>query len=223
MNALESLRHADPGKQLTHRTLDARDEQLLHQILRTAGTEPDAPAKPPQPASARTVRDWKPKFATIVVAIAVLAATIIAIRAVPSRDPHPAAPTSPTATAADTLEAAVFAELSTVATGDLAVQDKSALTWTQARATATGEGIDLTGKTLYIAAACEGGGSIAIQISGRPDVNLQCDRRATTGPINLTTTRNTERQATNLNVTITSGHPRYIAKAMAFPTPTPSR
>ena len=55
---------------------------------------------------------------------------------------------------------------------------------------------------------------------GRPDATLDCTTRSTIGPINLTSGLRSNQQTAEFTVTITAGHPRYIAKAMAFAKPT---
>lgn len=208
---LDALRNADPAKHLSGEALDARGEQLLREIL---GTTPEDAGRT-TPAARRPIRDWRPVVATAVVAAAVVAGTVVVIRS--TSDQHAAPATSATARAVD-LEDAVFAKLGTVAAGDLPVRQKSALTWTDRARGASGGGIDTTGKHLFIAAACDGGGSIAIEMTGRPDAVLDCTSPGTLGPIDLTAGRDEHHSTASLDVVTRSGHPRFVAKSMAFPT-----
>lgn len=211
---LDALRNADPAKHLAREPLDARGEQLLRDILGTTPEESGSTTSAGR-SPTRGRRDWRPAVATAMVAAAVVAGTIVVLRSTSDQRSAPA--TSATASTLD-LEDAVFAKLSTVATGDIPVRRKSALTWTDEAAGASGGGIDTTGKDLFIAAACEGGGSIAIRMTGRPDAALDCTSVATIGPIDLTAGLDENRPTASLDVVITSGHPRFVAKSMAFPT-----
>lgn len=116
----------------------------------------------------------------------------------------------------------MFAELDRVATGDIPVRQKSANTWSDTGAGGDGGALDLTDSTLYIAAACDGGGTIALQLTGHKDQTLDCSTPSTLGPINLTAEISAKKDSATLNVTAISGHPQFIAKAMAFPNPTPT-
>jgi hypothetical protein len=221
MSTRDTLRRADPAHHLPLTTLDAQAEALLQSILATpAGrTSTAAPAATAPFRRIRPTRDWKPILVTAAVAILVATGTVVTIRAASTAGPSPA--TAATFSSRHALEDAVFAKLGEVATGDIPVREKSALTYTD-NAPIDGEGIDTTGKDLFIAAACDGGGSIAIQETGRPDTTLNCDSRAAIGPIDLTTALPKNQQTANLNVVVTSGHPRYNATAMAFAPKTPS-
>jgi hypothetical protein len=161
----------------------------------------------------------------VVVAAAVVAGSVLAIRAV-SIPPHAGPAASRTPTSRSALEDAVFGRLDEVAGSGIPVRQKSALTWTDRAPGADGGAIDLSGKDLYIAAACDGGGAIAISETGRSPVDLRCDSRSVVGPIDLTARATDGGQTAGLTVDVTAGHPRYVAKAMAFPAvpsiPTPS-
>jgi hypothetical protein len=220
MSTRDTLRRADPAHHLPSTALDARAEALLQSILTTPAAEATSvsPTGNAPVRRARPGRDWKPILVTAVVAIVVATGTAVAIRATSTASPTPA--TGATYSSRHALEDAVFAKLSEVATGDIPVRQKSALTYTD-NAPVDDSEIDLTGKDLFIAAACDGGGSIAIQATGRPDTTLNCDTRAAIGPINLTAALPKNQQAAGLTVVVTSGHPRYIATAMAFAPKTP--
>lgn len=219
MNPLEILRNADPAKQIQNQTLDDRDERLLHDILHSETATADAVqpigsvASRPRAAN----RNRKPVLVTAFVAVVVAAAAVVTIQAahVASTGPVAATPTSGTRS----LEDDVYARLSEVATGDVPVREKSALTWTEASRSPDGDGIDTAGKTLYLAAACDGGGSIAIRETGRPDTTLACDVRSSLGPIDISPS-STKAASASLDIVTLSGHPRYVVKSMAFAEPT---
>jgi len=221
MTPIDALRHADPAKRLGTGRLDDRDEQLLREILATpspaSATEQIAPARA---RGGSSTPDRRARIATVVVALAVVVAAVVAIRLVPSSPTSPAGVTSPSQTVTEVLTEAVFTRLDEVATGDVPVREKSAITWTDARPGSSGGGIDNSGKSLFVAAACEGGGSIAIRISGRADTDLGCDGRSTIGPIDVTALVGA-RETASLEVVTTTGSPRYVAKAMAFAVATP--
>jgi hypothetical protein len=222
MNVPEALRRADPARTLTPQQLDPSAKHLLQQILGTP-VEPERKGSAPSRPSGRRSRDWKPILATALVAAAVVTGTIIAIQAVPqTAGTGPAASTPPSPNTEQSLEDAVFSRLDTVADGVVPVRQKTALTWTEKSPSASGGGIDTRGRSLFIAAACEGGGSIAIRVTGLPDLTLSCSTRSTLGPVNLTALLGTRKQAADLKVVTTSGHPKYVAKSMAFATPAPT-
>lgn len=214
MSTRDTLRRADPAEHLPSNAPDARAEALLRSILTAPAVESD-PLTPSGTAPIRPIRptrDWKPILVTAVVAVVVATGTVVAIRTTSTAGPAPA--TGATYSSRHALEDAVFARLGEVATGDIPVRQKSALTYTD-DAPVDGDGIDTTGKDLFIAAACDGGGSIAIRETGRPDTTLNCDTRAAIGPIDLTAAL-PKTQTAGMNVVVTSGHPRYVATAMAF-------
>lgn len=218
MNVPQALRRADPARTLPLQQLDPAAEHLLQQILGSP-VESERNGTVPTRLNGHRSRDWRPILATALVAAAVVTGTILAIRAVPQ--------TTGTGPAASrntekSLEDAVFSRLDTVADGDVPVRQKSALTWTEKSPGASGGAIDTSGRSLFIAAACEGGGSIAIRVSDQPDLTLACSTRSTLGPINLTALVGTRKQAADLQVVSTSGHPRYVVKSMAFATPAPT-
>jgi hypothetical protein len=217
MNVPEALRRADPARTLPPQQLDPSAEHLLQQILGTS-VEPDRNGSSAGRPGDRRGRDWKPALATALVAAAVVTGTIIAIRAVPQTTRTGPAASANTERA---LEDAVFSRLDTVADGVVPVRQKSALTWTEKSPAASGDGIDATGRSLFIAASCEGGGSIAIRVTGLPDLTLDCSTRSTVGPVNLTALLG-RKQAADLKVVTTSGNPKYVAKSMAFVTPAPT-
>lgn len=210
MKLSTALRQADPALRLARR--DA-DEQLLRDILATS-----RPLRQPSARRSRmrTGPDWRPLLATAAVGAAVVAVAVAAIT-VP-RHSHDGPATAP-ATSRQALETMVFDRLDRVATGDVPVRQKSAITWSDASAGPDGGAIDLTGRTLYIAAACAGGGSIAIHVSGHPDRTLHCGRASAIGPIDLTAETSSGGGTAELDVTVTGGDPHYIAKEMAFPNP----
>ncbi|RIX31092.1 hypothetical protein [Amnibacterium setariae] len=218
MNVPEALRRADPARTRAAQELDPAAEHLLQQILGSPVESEQTSAAPGRPGGRRS-RDWKPVVATGLVAAAVVTGTILAIRAVPQSTGAGPAPSVATDTR---LEDAVFSTLDTVADGVVPVRQKSALTWTEQSPGASGGAIDTSGRDLFIAAACEGGGSIAIRVSDRPDLTLDCDTLSTLGPIDLTALLSNQKQAADLQVVATSGHPKYVAKSMAFATPAPT-
>jgi cytochrome c1 len=216
MSALDALRRADPARSLPPHALDDRDERLLREIL---GEQPEASGEVsrglPAAPRRRSGWEWRPALVTAVVAAAVVTGSVVAIRAV-SIPPTTASPATAPRSA---LEDAVYARLAEVATGDIPLRQKSAMTWTDQLPHGDGDGgIDLTGKDLYIAAACDGGGAIAIRESGRSPVGLRCDGRAAVGPIDLSADSTGRLRSAEMTVDVTAGHPRYVAKAMAFAT-----
>lgn len=215
MSIRDTLRLADPVQHLPSIAIDDRDEQLLQSILATPGAaaDPRSPSTTAQTRRPRPARDWRPILATAVVAVVVAIGAFVAIRATPTTSSDPA--TRATYSSRHALEDAVFAKLDEVATGDIPVRQKSALTYTD-DAPVDGSEIDLSGKDLFIAAACDGGGSIAIRETGRPDTALDCDTRAAIGPIDLSAALPENHQSAGLDVVVTAGNPRYVATAMAF-------
>ena len=94
------------------------------------------------------------------------------------------------------------------------------LTWTDAQVQPTGGAIDTNGKTMLLAAACEGGGTVTLTVTGSlapsPAV-LHCDSLDTAGPINLSDAGGSDPPGpVEFDVKVTSGHPRYIAKSVAI-------
>ncbi|GAA4755102.1 hypothetical protein GCM10025783_30310 [Amnibacterium soli] len=215
MNVPEALRRADPARTLAAQQIDPAAEHLLQQIL---GTPVESERKDTAPSrhSGHRSRDWKPVLATALVAAAVVTTTILAIRAVPQPTGTGPAGSLNTGTS---LEDAVFSRLATVADGVVPVRQKSALTWTEKSPSASGGAIRTSGRNLFIAAACEGGGSIAIRVSDQPDLTLDCSSPSTLGPINLTALLDAQKQAADLRIVTTSGHPKYVVKSMAFASP----
>lgn len=213
MDPFDALRAADPAEHLRTDGPDGRAEQLLREILASPAT--GQRTRPHAPRGSET-KNRRSSVVTAAVAVAVVIAAFLAIRLVPTSPGVPAAPTSSTSVA---LTEAVYARLSRVATGDVPIREKSQMTWTDEHPTDSGGAIDLTGKNFYIAAACEGGGSIAIKVSGRADTVLDCDGRSVLGPLELTP----DEKGSSLVVDSTGGA-RYVAKAMAFaPDPTRTR
>ncbi|WP_375389588.1 hypothetical protein [uncultured Amnibacterium sp.] len=176
-------------------------------------------------AAARRARgaDRMRFVATGVVAALVAVAAVLAIRAGldrPAQNPA-AQPTHSTQQSARP-EAEVQQELKAALSAILppSARTAPALTWTDDRDSPTGGAIDTEGKTMLIAAACEGGGTITVTVTGsqrqEPDTVLQCSRLSTLGPIDLSAAGGTDPPGpVGFDVRVTSGHPRYFAKAVA--------
>lgn len=213
MNPTTALGQADPARELPPRE---PDERLLHEIL-SSDPRPTALVETRSRTTPR--RDRRPLVATAFVGVAVVAVAVIAIRLPGASHSSPAATSG---SARHALEDAVFAKLDQVNTGDIPVQQKSATTWSDSLTGADGGALDLSNRTLYIAAACDGGGTIAIRLTGHGDQSLNCSTPSTLGPIDLTAEIPATHDTAGLDVVVTSGHPRYIAKAMAFPDPSPT-
>lgn len=219
MNTRDALRSADPARHLPPASLEERDEQLLREILaakstaRPATTPPGAGGirrRPPRLA-------WRTGLATGIVAVAVIAASIAVIRAVPpTTTPGLASPTN--TSTPPSLEATLTDRLSRVDADQAADPNAPAMVWTQNGESTIGGAIDLTGKTPVIAAACSDGGSIAIQVSGRPNTTLDCTNLSAIGPIDLTGGPDTPSDSVGITVVATSGNPRFIAKLIAVAT-----
>jgi hypothetical protein len=150
---------------------------------------------------------------TGLVAALVVVVAVLAIRVGLDRPaPGPAASSSASASTARPTRAAseITAELQDAMFALLppSARTAPALTWTDAQAQPMGGAIDTNGKTMLLAAACEGGGTVTLIVTGshapRPAV-LHCDGLDTAGPIDLSDA-----------VKVTSGHPRYIAKSVAI-------
>ena len=213
MNPRQAITLADPAKDLPLQ-LGVRDEELLRQILATPLNDAAAPTR------RRLARERRQVLVTAIVAVAVVVGAVIAIRAVPSGHTAPSVAASPTASIDAALEDAVFAKVSEVAGSDVDVRALPALTWTQRSRSTEGGGFDTTGKTLYLAAACEGGGSFVIRVSGQPDRTVRCGSFTAIGPIDLSAeVAKSPGGSASLDVLTTSGHPRYIVKSVAIPTP----
>ena len=91
--------------------------------------------------------------------------------------------------------------------------DAPALTWTNARSGPAGGPLDLTAKRAVVAAGCEGGGAIAIDLSPTTSITLDCSSRHLAGPIELP--RRLSNAARSIDVEATSGNPRYVVELLA--------
>jgi hypothetical protein len=159
--------------------------------------------------------------AAVVVIVAVLAIRVGLDRPAPGPAASSSASTArtpqPTRAASEItaeLQDAMFALLPPSA------RTAPALTWTDAQVQPTGGAIDTSGKTMLLAAACEGGGTVTLTVTGshapRPAV-LHCDGLDTAGPIDLSDAGGSDPPgAVEFDVKVTSGHPRYIAKSVAI-------
>lgn len=216
MNALDALRHADPARRLPTQTLDSVQEHLLQEIIGTSSEHADLQDRSNsriQRRPHRTRPDWRPILVTVTVAALLSIATFAALRSVPATN-HQENPAATTTTRSG-LEAALFATLPTGA------QNAPSLTYSDAQPGAQGDGFNSTGRSVVLVAACDGGGTIVLTVSGSADRTLNCSTLSTLGPINLTANSNSPK-GLSVGVTATSGHPQYLAKVVAIVNSTPS-
>lgn len=211
MNAIEALHHADPARGLPVETLDPRAEGLLRDILAIPVDGADArrssaPAAQGHPRRKRPA--WKPVLVTVAVAALVAGVAMVVIRSAPATNLRngPAATTTPRTTLDAALEA-------TLPEGAWAAP---ALTFTDTRTGAQGGAIHTAGRTLLIAAVCDGGGTITITVSGMADTTVDCTYLSTAGPIDVRTSTAPADRGIGVDVVATSGHPRYVAKVVAI-------
>lgn len=202
-----------------------RVREDLVQLVETADPS-TRPHRDDRAARGRVV-DRPRLVVTGIVAVVVLVAAVLAIRAGLDRpSPGPAASSSvraterapqPTRAASEIreeLQETLFALLPKGA------RSAPSLTWTDARVSPTGGAIDTDGRTMLLAAACEGGGTVTVTVHGsnveQPDTVLHCAELATIGPIDLSEAGGTDPPGSvEFDVKVTSGHPRYFAKAVA--------
>ena len=203
-------------------------DRVRDDLVQLVGTPEGAerPDRGRRAAGGRVV-DRPRLVATGLVAAVVVLVAVLAIRAGLDRPaPAPAATSSPAAisrTPQPTRAASeITAELQDALSALLPAAARTApsLTWTDARVAPTGGAIETNGKTMLLAAACEGGGTVTLTVTGskapRPAV-LHCGRLDTAGPIDLSDAGGTDPPgAVEFDVKVTSGHPRYIAKAVAI-------
>lgn len=164
---------------------------------------------------------------TGLVAALVVVVAAFAVRAGLDRPaPGPAASSSTAATGAAPRPTRAASEITAELQDALfallppAARTAPSLTWTDARVSPTGGSIDTDGKTMLLAAACEGGGTLTLTVTGsnvpEPDTVLQCAELATTGPIDLSDAGGSDPPgAVEFDVRVSSGHPHFIAKAVA--------
>lgn len=213
MNALEVLRRADPARSLPAEEFDSSTERLLQEI--TATQHVDRTLRPVTVSSPRRVHslrpEWKPILVTVAVAALLSGVTVAVFRSVPAANQHqdPAATTS----IRTGLEAALYATLPAGA------RSAPGLTYSDVQTGAQGDGFDTTGRTLLLSAACDGGGTITVTVSGSADRTLNCSTLSTLGPINLSADLDTKK-GISVNVTAGAGHPQYLAKVAAILTQT---
>jgi len=202
-------------------------DRVRDDLVQLVGTPEGAerPARGRRAAGGRVV-DRPRLVVTGLVAAVVVIVAVLAIRAGLDRPaPGPAASSSTAATARTPQPTRAASEITAELQGALygllppAARTAPALTWTDARVGPTGGAIDTSGKTMLLAAACEGGGTVTLTVTGsnapRPAV-LHCDGLDTAGPIDLSDAGGTDPPgAVELDVKATSGHPRFVAKAVA--------
>ncbi|GAA4756909.1 hypothetical protein GCM10025783_32860 [Amnibacterium soli] len=185
----------------------------------------EAPEASTGTAPRRTPVDRPRVLVTGVVAAIVVVLAAFAIRAGIDRpSPGPAAspsavtaqpaPTRPPAEVRAELHEALFALLPTSA------RSAPSLTWSDDRGAPTGGAIDTDGRSMLLAAACEGGGTLSVIVSGsnveRPTRVLRCAELSTLGPIDLSQAGGTDPPGpVGFDVRVRSGHPRFFAKAVA--------
>jgi hypothetical protein len=171
----------------------------------------------------RTPVDRPRVLVTGVVAAVVVVVAAFAIRtglerpsAGPAASPSAAtaAPTRPTVEVRAELQEALFALLPASA------RTAPSLTWSDDRGSPTGGAIDTDGRSMLLAAACEGGGTLSVVVSGsnveRPTRVLRCADLSTLGPIDLSQAGGTDPPGpVGFDVRVRSGHPRFFAKAVA--------
>lgn len=223
MNTPDALRNADPARRLRPPSRDDVDERLLQEILATPHPAPASGGRRTGAGTPRLARGWRPVIVTGLVAVAVIAATVAVIRAVPT---EPATPASPALSTRAELEAAVLGRLSDVSgSGRPVTSADPSLDWSDQGQGADGASLDLTGRTLYLAAACDGGGSITITITitGRPDLTLDCATFSALGPVNLTDLLPQSGKGLSVDVAAASGTPQYLVKQVALQSSSPSR
>lgn len=215
MNPLDALRDADPADTLPTDGLDSRAEDLLQSIVAAVERRPRADPAPVGHHDRAFGR--RPALVTAAVALLVAAAAVLAVRAAPPDRGSIAATGRPsdskTALVANQLQAALDGRLIRTGARESELLHAPALVWTDGPLSPSGGPIETTGKNLFIAGACEGGGSLSIQISGRPDVQLECAHLTAVGPVDLTRiARSDSKHGTSVGVTVTSGAPRYTVK-----------
>jgi hypothetical protein len=193
-------------------------DDLVRLVEASEGTARPAPRR-------RTAVDRPRLLVTGVVAAIVVVLAVFAIRAGLER-PSPGPAASPSAaTAAPTPArpaAEVRAELQEALFALLPASARTApsLTWSDDRASPTGGAIDTDGRSMLLAAACEGGGTLAVIVSGsnveRPTRVLRCAELSTLGPIDLSQAGGTDPPGpVGFDVRVRSGDPRFFAKAVA--------
>jgi hypothetical protein len=201
------------------RYADRVREDLVHLV------ENDGTAPVRRPARAAGGVDRPRLILTGVVAVLVVVVAVLAVRIGVGQPVRPAAPPSsrpvPTATPTPTptpVPPEVTARLQDAVLAHLPSGSRTlrGLTWTTGREGAAGEAIDMNGKTLLLAVACEGGGALRITISHRPDRVLPCSDPATAGPIDVSAAESTDAPTgVEFDVRVAAGSPRWFAKAVA--------
>lgn len=202
MNAMEALRRADPARSTADGTIGPDEERLLRSIV--AAPTGGASTAAPRPSR----RDRRPVLVTAAVAVVVVTLAVVAIR-LGAQAPH-------VASTGEASVPTVTTELREAVTNVFpeAFDGRATTTWTDASPGGQGDDpVDLTGKVPAYAAACEGGGSVSIRVTGRPDRTLDCARLTTLGPVVLDPTG--VGGGMEFSVVAASGHPRYLVKLTA--------
>lgn len=215
MNVREALRSTDPARHLRSRPLSDSDEQLMRTILTSPRHAPQQPDRA-STASAPPPGAWRTWATTGLVAVAVVAGTVLVLRAVPDGVRAPASTPTATSHASTALHAAVDAKLAAAAKQQRLDPDLPTQTWTNRQRGTQGGPIDRTGKTLYLAAACKGGGTVTVEITGQLDTTIDCTTTAVIGPINLSAVAAKAKKVIGYDVTSTEGQAEYYAKAVAL-------
>lgn len=162
------------------------------------------------------------------VAVLVAVVAVLAIRAGAEQPVHPAAPPTsrpaPTATASTSAEDAARLQRAVYARLPAGARTAPGLTWTDAAEGARGDGFETDGRTLLLAAACEGGGALRITISHRPDRIVDCSRPSTVGPIDVSAAEGADApMGIEFDVRVDAGSPHYFATTVAIDDATAER
>jgi hypothetical protein len=162
-------------------------------------------------------------IATAVVAVLVVGVAVLAVRVgidrrsdVPATRPSSSISTAPTTPATTSPQDRRRLREAVLATLPKSARSAPALTWTEERTGPTGGAIDTTDRTMLLSASCEGGGSLTITVTGRPDRVLDCSRATTVGPIDLSAAAGSDPPGSvEFDVRVSAGAPRFFALAVA--------